>query len=270
MRPEPCECSSADAPPFDHFLLTRFSVPSPSGDEPNDNWLQERFKLFERYCLPSVQAQTCQSFRWGVLLGPSAQDWVIGRLRALGIAQENMVVSPDWRSESVAREWIQRYRCHDDVLTSRLDSDDALSIRYIQRLHSIRNLESPTAVNFNRGLQVTPNGLLRVRDPHNPFISLFMNVGTKFQTVLAFDHDNVATRFPTRQIGGQPGWLQVIHGSNLANQPRGLPALPSRSGRTFIAQLPSTPYSPADYFRDTRIATRTRERLCRSLSKLKW
>ena len=43
---------------FSHFLITRFNLNRTA------RWLEHRFEVFERYCLPSVAAQTATDFRW--------------------------------------------------------------------------------------------------------------------------------------------------------------------------------------------------------------
>jgi hypothetical protein len=52
---------------FEHFVLTRFNVRE-SADKTdlvlNPVWLQFRFDLFERFCWPSVRAQTTGAFTW--------------------------------------------------------------------------------------------------------------------------------------------------------------------------------------------------------------
>lgn len=37
-------------------------------------WLEHRFELFERFCLPSIQNQTIKSFHWIVLFDSSTPD----------------------------------------------------------------------------------------------------------------------------------------------------------------------------------------------------
>ena len=55
-----------------HFVLTRFNLQSGENfvvDKNNkhtqsDDWLLHRFNLFEKYCLPSLGAQTNKKFQW--------------------------------------------------------------------------------------------------------------------------------------------------------------------------------------------------------------
>ena len=62
-----------------HYILTRFNVDLYNKnntkwqkDKNGTNidpeiWLENRFKLFETYCLPSIINQTSKNFKWIVL-----------------------------------------------------------------------------------------------------------------------------------------------------------------------------------------------------------
>src|ERR1700730_13355201 len=49
---------------FRHLILTRFNVKIPEYDSPGTEWLEHRFGLFERFCLPSLQNQSNLDFDW--------------------------------------------------------------------------------------------------------------------------------------------------------------------------------------------------------------
>lgn len=55
---------------FEHFILTRFALSYFEGVGEaclDEQYLDYRFNLFEKVCLPSVKNQTCQNFKWLVL-----------------------------------------------------------------------------------------------------------------------------------------------------------------------------------------------------------
>ncbi|WP_299134485.1 glycosyltransferase [uncultured Amaricoccus sp.] len=52
---------------FTHVIQTRFNMPSPGRESQiraRPGWLAGRFELFERYCLPSIAAQSLKDFHW--------------------------------------------------------------------------------------------------------------------------------------------------------------------------------------------------------------
>lgn len=59
---------------FEHYIITRFNLPifqpkvgGRTFTSCSEEYLQYRFQLFERYCMPSVINQSCQNFKWLVL-----------------------------------------------------------------------------------------------------------------------------------------------------------------------------------------------------------
>ena len=64
---------------FQHFILTRFNLllwnRSKDGQKVRTTkWLEYRFSLFEKYCLPSIMNQTCKNFEWIVLFDSKTPD----------------------------------------------------------------------------------------------------------------------------------------------------------------------------------------------------
>lgn len=56
-----------------HFILTRFNIRLWNQDKFRQpvlslEWLEQRFDVFERFCLPSVSGQVCKDFVWVVLV----------------------------------------------------------------------------------------------------------------------------------------------------------------------------------------------------------
>ena len=59
---------------FGHVILTRFNVATPGREAAFRNlpsWLENRFDLFERNCLPTVAGQTSRNFKWLVYFDPA-------------------------------------------------------------------------------------------------------------------------------------------------------------------------------------------------------
>ena len=62
-----------------HFILTRFNLLLWNKDKKGNkvrskSWLEHRFALFEQYCLPSIENQTCQNFEWIVLFDSTTPE----------------------------------------------------------------------------------------------------------------------------------------------------------------------------------------------------
>jgi hypothetical protein len=235
---------------FSHFLLTRFAVYGPNGEVPSDLWLRERFQLFEDYCLPSVRSQTCSVFRWGLLVSPEFPEWARLRLLSLGFSNDDLIVSHDWRGALAAAPWILKQSSNSSILTTRLDNDDALASSFVKRLHMKVRENEDCVFNFTNGLQVTPSGTLFSFHRSNPFASLHEASVDCVQTVLQVDHDALGMHWKIHQIWGKPAWLQVIHKTNLANTPRGLPFGAYWAARDMRLPSPSRRYPLVKFVKD--------------------
>lgn len=70
-----------------HYLLTRFNLALWQEDKNGQmidrgEWIRKRLELFETYCLPSVAGQTCQKFRWILLVDADTPADLRERIKA--------------------------------------------------------------------------------------------------------------------------------------------------------------------------------------------
>ena len=67
------------------MILTRFNLATPGRESTLRNqpgWLAGRFELFERYCLPTLAAQTSRDFRWIVYFDEATPEPFRARIEA--------------------------------------------------------------------------------------------------------------------------------------------------------------------------------------------
>lgn len=129
-----------------HFLLTRFNILLWQKDKEGKKvrttkWLEHRFSLFEKYCLPSIKSQTCQNFEWTVLFDSMTPDCFKERIARYQKECPQLIsiyVEPENGcrfAEIFRREMVKRIRAK-RVLSTYLDNDDALNIGFIEDLLS--------------------------------------------------------------------------------------------------------------------------------------
>jgi hypothetical protein len=206
---------------FDHFVVTRFGVRLPDLPPPTSAWLARRLELFERFTVPSVSAQTCSIFTWLVFCDAPAADWLGESFGRIGVRAEVIPVEGVFDSGTVSSSVAQRRR--HAVLTTRLDSDDAVGKDFVRLLHENASPDVFEALNFTHGFQVAGRLLYRRSDPSNAFISLTEPITTRSpRTVFAVEHQQWLGAVKMRQIASVPLWLQVVHEGNLANTARGI------------------------------------------------
>lgn len=215
-------------PRFEHFILTRFNLAT-AGKESrlrsDPRWLQQRFDLFERYCLPSVMAQTKQRFRWLVFFEIDTPDNYKQRIEAL--VRRCPRLEPQWVDTKHGPTVFNLIRqqlglAAPFLLTTRLDNDDALAADFVERLQAsiTAPVSAPVFLNFPVGFNYRDRAIYLDNDYSNAFVSCF-EPSLNFGTVWARQHHLVAQAGAVRQLDQKPMWLQVIHGRNVSNRVRG-------------------------------------------------
>lgn len=199
-----------------HVLLTRFNLAMDFGGKAqrrwlDEAWLQDRVRLFERYCYPSVLAQTCQDFTWLVLCDEASPLWLTEWL------QESCPRATAIRVTDARRETLEPHLPNCEwLLSTRLDSDDALHRDFIGTVQSYTHEPGRTFLDPVIGYTLSGNRFYRRTYRNSPFLSL-MERRERASLVYSVQHQEASRYGPVVPINGGPMWVQVIHGDNVSN-----------------------------------------------------
>ena len=211
--------------PFTHLILTRFNVASEfeGGKGLDADWLEHRMGLFERFCFPSLQAQTEQSFRWLLFCDPRTPDPARRRLQTYTAYRNVALEYVSHLTAERVRAVLRPYARAPVLITTRLDNDDVLARDFVERVHAefMRQspITSPTFINFPEGVVFWKGRLYRASRKSNSFITLLEPNETPL-TVLAGTHTSSAERGRVLELDAPPMWMQVVHERNVYNQVR--------------------------------------------------
>lgn len=206
-------------PRFCHLILTRFNVKLGFDDTRivDPAWLEGRLALFEQFCLPSVMAQTEQGFRWLVFLDEGTPPAV--RKRVATLAEDGFITCYVAAFRKELRDHVARHidpgASH--LITTRLDADDALARTFVARVQARFRGQEREAVNLTDGMILGRDRLYEARRPAGAFISLIER-RDGFRTVQYLRHAEWPRVAPVDEVSGPPAWLQVVHGTNVANR----------------------------------------------------
>ena len=130
-----------------HFVVTRFNIRINDAfkhvrgpviripvDPLNPDWLDVRFRVFEMTCLPSIVGQVEQNFVWIVLVDSQLSHRDHDRLLALTKQKkEAFIHTVDAETDLASLDWLKPYLVEgaDYVITTNLDNDDALPVRFV-------------------------------------------------------------------------------------------------------------------------------------------
>lgn len=204
---------------FTHLILTRFNLRLPGVAPPEAGWLSHRVQLFEKFCLPSVRAQSNRNFGWLLFCDAGTPPECREKLDSYADAG---TVRPHYIRDirevpAVVMESVERGSTH--VITTTLDNDDALARTFVEKVQDEFRAQDFELVNFSSGfrLDLRKTKLYVHRIECNPFISLIERKD-QLRTVLGCGpHGSIPLRFnEIRNIETEPLWLQVIHDRNVA------------------------------------------------------
>lgn len=133
-----------------HYLLTRFNLALWQEDKNGQTidrgeWIRKRLKLFETYCLPSVAGQTCQEFRWILLVGADTPADLRERIKAyrkvctqmkfVAVRAEYACRFADIFRQVVMADLKQKgWKEGDLCLTTYLDNDDCIARMFVEQV----------------------------------------------------------------------------------------------------------------------------------------
>lgn len=262
---------------IDHVLLTRFNLPS-AGPESliraKDGWLQDRVELFERFTVPSVDAQSAAGrFRWLVFFDRESPRWLIDRLAP---HVERGIFTPIY-GEQFSNEEVVAYARSvtggqgDILMTTNLDNDDGLAVDFVERLHRLARPGRQTALYLGNGIILDGGRAFLRHDRYNAFVSV-AEPWSNAKTVWRDWHNMLHKQMAVQTDGGLPAWLQVVHDRNVSNRVRGRLIDPAGYRAVFPGHLDGMPGPSRGailYDRLVRIPVReTRETARRSAKAL--
>lgn len=223
-----------------HFILTRFNLllwnkDKEGGKVRTTKWLEHRFSLFEKYCLPSILSQTCQDFEWIVLFDSMTPEKFMSKiaeyekrcpqLKPVFVEPERGRFFADiFRDEIVKRLNENHNENEKRVLTTYLDNDDALNVRFVEDLQRrVQKLSDETFIYYDEGYQFYTNDkyMMQINYPRNHFVSYIeRGVPATIKSVFGFGgHYYVYTIKGAKieHIKNLPMWCEVIHEKNMLN-----------------------------------------------------
>ncbi len=251
------QTSSTPRDRFEHFVVTRFGIRwREEHPPPDDAWLRYRLGLFEAVCLPSVLSQTGAEFRWLVLIDEGCRAaWLEEALTTLGAGTEFEVVWMERNFWSEIDTVVTARATAPYIITTRLDSDDAIACDYLSRVQATFDNQDRLYVNFQRGLQFERDGALySYLYPANAFLSFIerRTPGAPIRTVFSAPaHPDAALYGDVLQVSAPPCWIIVVHGANLLNEikPVAWRVRPEVLADRFDVHLPLAPVTTRELLR---------------------
>lgn len=215
---------------FNHIILTRFNVKINKKDRNHNlyldaSWLQERFNAFENFCYPSIRAQTNKDFKWIVFFDVDTPKLFKEKIVSYKdckeftpvfvncIYNDNEAIPAEAKSKVLNELEVPQ----DFMLTTRLDSDDAIGKDFVKIVQNNFIEENGVSLNLVYGYVLYEKKLyLRRYDQGNPFISLVEKL-ENFKGAFQKSHQHLYEigLMKNIKLKSKPSWLQVCHKENI-------------------------------------------------------
>lgn len=220
---------------FNHFIITRFNLKQSIWEKDkmgynvnNNDWLENRYALFETYCFSSMIHQTLKNFKWLVYFDTNTPLIYKEKNKSLQLKLPNFTpiyVSSFLDFEKELPNDIEQYcseQC-DFILTTRLDNDDCF---HKQAVHVIQQHFKP----IDKAIIDLKNGLvLKVFEDHKlalkkettsgPFITLIERYTSSNKPLTVYNREHLQWIGTATFIDVTMDyyWLQIIHKRNISN-----------------------------------------------------
>lgn len=221
---------------FEHFVITRFNLKflnyyhndKNGKTTQTEDWLENRFQLFDKFCFPSLTGQTCQNFKWLVLFDINTPLIFKSRIETYQNQYSNfrpLYVEPTDTEllDLILRNAITSMSNKETqyIITSRIDNDDAFHINMIKDVQSFFQDKTEGFLNYNYGIQydLSRSCATKILYKNNHFISRIEKNDEHIKTVLSIDHTQIESESKVFSINNRrkPMWIEVIHENNLSN-----------------------------------------------------
>lgn len=214
---------------YRHYLITRFNLRREGWDTARDGslvlteeWLSNRFVLFERFCLSSLQNQTNQNFTWLIYFDTNTPLEYQQKIKEYSLHFPNFKPvfingMPEFLS-SIQTEI--KKNSLPFTITTRIDNDDCVSKNFINEIQENFEEQQFLVLDFPDGytLQINPEIKIGKRKQlFNPFISLIEKSEGAESVWSRETHSSWKKEKNVKRINHKRIWMSVIHFENKKN-----------------------------------------------------
>lgn len=218
---------------YHHYVITRFNLRREGWDTARngslvltEDWLSNRFILFEKFCFTSMQSQTNKNFTWLVFFDIDTPEKYRQKAMEYNLRLPNFQPffingMPEFLP-SIQNEIRKNIRPY--TISSRLDNDDCVSKNFINEIQVNFEKLNFLVLDFPDGytLQINPSIKIGKRKQlFNPFISIIEKSEQAKSVWQREAHSSWKKEKNLKRINDKRIWMSVIHFENKKNKYEG-------------------------------------------------
>lgn len=215
---------------FDHYIATRFNIQhsgwqnTKSGNEVlTENWLQNRFEIFEKYTLPAVLNQSSKNFKWCIFFDLNTSQVFKKKIQRL--LEKHLFMSAIFieNYDELVPEFIffikQNKTSASYIITTRIDNDDIIHRDFVKTIQSQFRPSDLCVIDLRSGFQMSidiePIEIRNYNHPFNAFLSVIERVDN-CSTIYSRQHYHWKNE-KTIIFKKQRLWIELSHDENYVN-----------------------------------------------------
>lgn len=217
-----------------HIVVTRFAIKWRFNETKLKwkDWLDNSVQLMDTFCRPSLKNQTNQDFTLLSLVDDSVSDY--GNVLNNEVIIKLNVTDNSYPKPKIiegVNKYIESLEDYDAVILTRLDRDDCLHYKFLEKVkrYLISGIEQYVDLNHSLTYDYNKKITHDSKKYYNTFVSPFVstceliNNNNKIKCIsLLVDHNDVPKYLKGEKINDLFA-MQVIHGKNLVNRIYGEP-----------------------------------------------
>lgn len=197
----------------------------------DEEYLEKRFRIFEKYTFPSLLGQTDKNFEWIVMFHKDTPELFKEKIHEFEMRMPKFkpMYFDDEECKRLYHESVRNYIKENyvgDIITTRIDNDDILHKTFIEDCKKqFINVEKTTVLTYVNGYQYDSrnNTVINYEFYSNHFLSLYVPYGQEIEQILSFDHSHIYKVIEEKgfdkiekhtQI---PMWIEIISQTNCSN-----------------------------------------------------
>ena len=251
---------------FQHYIVTRFNLKMGWTNDKRgvallgETWMKDRFRLFLKYCVPSVVNQVNTNFQWLVYFDTDTDAFYKNKIEKLSFKFPQFKARYVDHHDSFLTDLETYIRAEQEpeqthLITTRLDSDDLLHEGAVHKIQSLFDQQNCQVINFQTGIRFQLEPTIRLTQYEwktGPFLSVIEKLDStkKILTGYAQPHDCYCKDYDTLQITERPYWTQLIHDANHSSTLRGTSLSDLHRLRPFQIDITSLQLSYRSIFKD--------------------
>lgn len=218
---------------YKHFVITRFNIRANYGCKlrnPDNNpmnrildedYLNERFDIFEKYTLQSIKRQTNQNFEWIILFHQDTPNIFKKKIQKL---KNEFKFIDLYYSDNQSFNFLEYCNSKNEsanyFITTRIDNDDMFADDYIDKIQDYAdNNFHECILSFEKGMKfdLLSQKKYEFERKDNHFLSM---IGTKEECILQYNHAKIfdSGKEVVMLDSFKPMWIEIVHESNVINR----------------------------------------------------